>query len=127
MIDKPPPFKSFINRIPIIIPFKGRGLIKQVSGLGLKCEFHVGFWWVCIEFLWSVSERIYLVSNLWGLELKPCFTYSLSTLRAFCSKPTQIEHPETGGICNEVHPHTSSAASSFKLSSSDSKSMGCYE
>ena len=44
MVHKPPPFKGFISRIAIIIPFKGRGFIKQVSGLGLMCACHFGFW-----------------------------------------------------------------------------------
>ena len=33
MINKPPPFKGLIIRIPIIIPIKGRGVINQGSTL----------------------------------------------------------------------------------------------
>ena len=36
MITNPPPFKGLNIRIPIIIPIKGKGIINQGSGLGLR-------------------------------------------------------------------------------------------
>ena len=38
MINKPPPFKGFDIRIPIIIPIHGKGFINKGSTLGVEAE-----------------------------------------------------------------------------------------